>query len=166
MEETVDDAVRRYTVQASFNDAYSSATVDVEAGSIEEACDKAIELIDNGDVPTIEKRGDAGPTYVDAIRLGEHGTAWDNDSDTIKVPRAYTEAFTYMGRLEQTAPALLTALEDLVDCCTAVAKKQSGEFYETYQRAKATITTLKKKAGRRTNAGDAEWRKHLRKHAR
>ena len=76
-----------YTVQASYP-AYYANTVSVEAETLEEALEKAIEAAN--DDPNWKSLDHCGPTHVDACCMGRHEDPWDGDK-SLPVPARFTE---------------------------------------------------------------------------
>lgn len=79
---------RSYTVCAAFVDSDRRATVVVEATSYAEACRRAIELVDHGEVVTSNVSYDPSPTFVYGVVLGEDG---DPFAGAPNVPDEFTE---------------------------------------------------------------------------
>ena len=76
-----------YTVQASYP-AYYANTVSVEAETLEEALEKAIEAAN--DDPNWKSLDHCGPTHVDAYCMGRDEDPWDDDK-SLPVPARFTE---------------------------------------------------------------------------
>ena len=76
-----------YTVQACYP-AYHANTVSVEADTIEEALEKAIEVAN--DDPNWKSLDHCGPTHVDACCIGRDEDPWDDDK-SLPVPARFTE---------------------------------------------------------------------------
>ena len=76
-----------YTVQASYP-AYHANTVSVEAETLEEALEKAIEA--TTDDPNWKSLDHCGPTHVDAYCMGRDEDPWDGDK-SLPVPARFTE---------------------------------------------------------------------------
>ena len=76
-----------YTVQASYP-AYYANTVSVEAETLEEALEKAIEAAN--DDPNWKSLDHCGPTHVDACCMGRDEDPWDGDK-SLPVPARFTE---------------------------------------------------------------------------
>ena len=76
-----------YTVQASYP-AYYANTVSVEAETLEEALEKAIEAAN--DDPNWKSLDHCGPTHVDACCMGRDEDPWDGDK-SLPVPARFAE---------------------------------------------------------------------------
>ena len=76
-----------YTVQACYS-AYHANTVEVEADTLEEALEKAIEAAN--DDPNWKSLDHCGPTHVDACCMGRDEDPWDGDK-SLPVPARFTE---------------------------------------------------------------------------
>ena len=76
-----------YTVQASYP-AYYANTVSVEAETLEEALEKAIEAAN--DDPNWKSLDHCGRTHVDACCMGRDEDPWDGDK-SLPVPVRFTE---------------------------------------------------------------------------
>ena len=76
-----------YTVQASYA-AYHANTVSVEADTLEEALEKAIEVA-NAD-PNWKSVDHCTSTFVDAYCMGRDEDPWDRDK-SLPVPARFTE---------------------------------------------------------------------------
>ena len=76
-----------YTVQASYA-AYHANTVSVEAETLEEALEKAIEAAN--DDPNWKSLDHCGPTRVDACCMGRDEDPWEDDK-SLPVPARFTE---------------------------------------------------------------------------
>ena len=76
-----------YTVQCGFA-SYHANTVTVEADTIEQALEKAIEKAN--DDPGWKSLDDCGPTHVHACCEGEDADPWDRDK-SLPVPARFTE---------------------------------------------------------------------------
>ena len=76
-----------YTVQASYA-AYHANTVSVEAETLEEALEKAIEVANQD--PNWKSVDHCGPSFVDACCMGRDEDPWD-DSKSLPVPARFTE---------------------------------------------------------------------------
>ena len=76
-----------YTVQASYPTWYAN-TVSVEAGTPEEALEKAIEAAN--DDPNWKSLDHCGRTHVDACCMGRDEDPWDRDN-SLPVPARFTE---------------------------------------------------------------------------
>ena len=76
-----------YTVQASYA-AYYGNTVSVEAETLEEALEKAIEAAN--DDPNWKSLDHCGRTHVDACCMGRDEDPWDGDK-SLPVPARFTE---------------------------------------------------------------------------
>lgn len=109
--------LKRYTVQCGFAD-YNACTVEVEAASVEEACQKACEEASQS--PDWKRLDHAGDTYVDAI--GEGDEAWDGGlGSALAVPAAFTEAALHLGPVERAARDMLATLKEIRSKCTNLA---------------------------------------------
>ena len=76
-----------YTVQCGFA-AYHANTVSVQADTLEEALEKAIEPAN--DDPNWKSLDHCGPTHVDACCIGRDEDPWDDDK-SLPVPARFTE---------------------------------------------------------------------------
>ena len=76
-----------YTVQASYP-AYYANTVSVEAETLEEALEKAIEAAN--DDPNWKSVDHCGPSFCDACCIGRDADPWDDDK-SVPVPARFTE---------------------------------------------------------------------------
>ena len=76
-----------YTVQASYP-AYYANTVSVEADTLEEALEKAIEAAN--DDPNWKSVDHFGPSSCDACCIGRDEDPWDDDK-SLPVPARFTE---------------------------------------------------------------------------
>ncbi|MEJ6846809.1 hypothetical protein V3589_11390 [Sinorhizobium fredii] len=112
-----------YTVCAAFYDCDTRATVQVAADSYQEACEKAIALVDNGEVTTESRSWDPGPTFVYGVVEGA-GDPWNG---TGNVPFALSEEGATLP--ERFAKALAFAeqvarLETWRDCVTRICGEE------------------------------------------
>ena len=78
---------KQFTVQCGFA-AYHANTVSVEAETLEEALEKAIETAN--DDPNWKSLDHCGPTHVDAYCMGRDEDPWD-DEKSLPVPARFTE---------------------------------------------------------------------------
>ena len=78
---------RQFTVQCGLT-AYHANTVSVEAETLEEALEKAIEAAN--DDPNWKSVDHCGPTHVDACCMGRDEDPWDGDK-SLPVPARFTE---------------------------------------------------------------------------
>ena len=76
-----------YTVQASYA-AYHANTVSVEAETLEEALEKAIEVANQD--PNWKPVDHCGPSFVDACCMGQDEDPWD-DGKSLPVPARFME---------------------------------------------------------------------------
>ncbi len=76
-----------YTVQACYP-AYHANTVSVEAETLEEALEKAIEVANQD--PNWKSVDHCGPTHVDACCMGRDEDPWNGDK-SLPVPARFTE---------------------------------------------------------------------------
>lgn len=76
-----------FTVQCGCP-AYYGNTVSVEADTLEEALEKAIEKAN--DDPGWKSVDHCGPTFIDACRVGRDEDPWDRDA-SLPVPARFTE---------------------------------------------------------------------------
>ncbi len=76
-----------YTVQACYP-AYHANTVSVEAETLEEGLEKAIEAANQD--PHWKSLDHCGPTHVDACCIGRDEDPWDDDK-SLPVPARFTE---------------------------------------------------------------------------
>lgn len=84
----------RYTVQCGFVE-YNACTVVVDAGSIEEACAKAVE--EAGNDPHWKRLDHCGDTYVDAVAEGDDVDPWATNGSfgsALPIPDRFTEIAT------------------------------------------------------------------------
>ena len=79
---------RQFTVQAGYSTHYAN-TVTVEADTLEEALEKAIEAA-NDDPDGWRSTDHVTDTYVDAVCEGADGDPWDRGS-AMPVPDRFTE---------------------------------------------------------------------------
>ena len=78
---------RQFTVQCGFA-AYHANTVSVEAETLEEALEKAIEVANQD--PNWKSVDHCRPTHVDACCIGRDEDPWDRDK-SLPVPARFTE---------------------------------------------------------------------------
>ena len=91
-----------YTMQASYA-AYYGNTVSVEAETLEEALEKAIEAAN--DDPHWKSLDHCGPTYVDACCIGRDADPWERET-TLPVPRPlHREGRTAARHLDRSSHA-------------------------------------------------------------
>lgn len=124
---STDPELKTYTVCAAFYDADSRATVVVQARSIDEACQKAIRMVDDGEVSTTIKSYDPGPTFVHGVVEGD-GDPFEGchlvprefqepvlAADLVELDRLVAAARTAVesGRPSTLTPALSRALDAL-----------------------------------------------------
>ena len=76
-----------YTVQCGYAGFFSNS-VSVEAETLEEALEKAIEVANQD--PNWKPVDHCGPTHVDAYCIGRHEDQWDG-SKSLPVPPRFTE---------------------------------------------------------------------------
>ena len=76
-----------YSVQASYA-GYFANTVSVEADTLEEALEKAIEVANQD--PHWKSVDHCGPTYIDACCIGRDADPWERQT-TLPVPARFTE---------------------------------------------------------------------------
>lgn len=77
-----------FTVQCSFA-SYDAKTVVVEAGSLEEALDRAIAAANQGGGwSSLDVCGD---TFVDAVAEGQDADPWTDFASSLPVPARFTE---------------------------------------------------------------------------
>ena len=76
-----------YTVQASYPTWYAN-TVSVEADTLEEALEKAIEAANQD--PNWKSLDHCGPSFVDACSMGRDEDPWDKNK-SLPVPARFTE---------------------------------------------------------------------------
>ena len=76
-----------YTVQCGFS-SYHANTVSVEADTLEEALEKAIETANQD--PNWKSVDHCGPTHVDACCMGRDEDPWD-DKKSLSVPARFSE---------------------------------------------------------------------------
>ena len=76
-----------YTVQCGFP-SYHANTVTVEADTLEEALEKAIEVANQD--PHWKSVDHCGPTHVDACCIGRDADPWDRKT-TLPVPARFAE---------------------------------------------------------------------------
>ena len=108
--------MKTYTVTVAFYDGWNQQTVVVEAGSVEEACAKAIEIADNEHVDDYDAVSwDPGRTFVAGIADGPCEGCIPIDDGT--VPFAYSEEAAIAGDARQNALiAALPHLEAAAEC--------------------------------------------------
>jgi len=102
--------VTRYAVGCCFAD-YSANTVEVDAGSVEEALQKAVAKADMDD--GWKRLDDAGPTFVCAASEG--GDPW---TDSLPLPPRFTERALFVDA--EGARAALDAFGQLDDLLRSV----------------------------------------------
>ena len=78
---------RQFTVQCGYN-AHFANTVTVDAATLEEALEKAIQAANNDDA--WRSTDDCGPSYVDAVCEGADADPWAADT-ALTVPERFTE---------------------------------------------------------------------------
>ena len=78
---------KQFTVQCGFA-AYHANTVSVEAETLEEALEKAIEVANQD--PNWKSVDHCGPTHVHACCMGRDEDPWDRDK-SLPVPARFTE---------------------------------------------------------------------------
>ena len=76
-----------FTIQAAYA-GYFANTVSVEADTIEEALEKAIEVANQD--PNWKSVDHCGPTFIDAFCEGADADPWDRDT-SLPVPARFTE---------------------------------------------------------------------------
>lgn len=84
---TTETDLQTYTVCAAYYDSDCRATLTVRARSIEEACEKAVGLIDEGSVTTQTYHFGESPTFVYGVVKGDG----DPFSGMQNVPHRYLE---------------------------------------------------------------------------
>lgn len=82
----------------------STGNVEIEAETAEKACERYVELVDDGSLPTHYHSYDPGPTFVEFLNA--------EDGNDLPVPREYQE---HGDRLEERDKHL-GAIEGLLDC--------------------------------------------------
>ena len=80
--------MKTWTVQCTFA-AYYANTVVVQAPTLDEALEKAIEEA-NGDMGW-RSLDDSGPTFVDAVAEGDVWDPWDGLQSSLPIPARFTE---------------------------------------------------------------------------
>jgi hypothetical protein len=117
--------MQTFTVQLAYMQGYS-CTVDVEANSIEEACEKAYDETDD----CWRAYDDCGDTYVEAI--GDKGEAWAKEGygSALPVPLKHAEEVVRLRAFVEKAKPLLNDL--------ASWSSDDGESYAN--RASAILT--------------------------
>ena len=78
---------KQFTVQCGFA-AYHANTVSVEAETLDEALEKAIEVANQD--PNWKSVDHCGPSFVDACCIGRDEDPWDRDK-SLPVPARFTE---------------------------------------------------------------------------
>ena len=76
-----------YTVQCGYT-GYFANTVSVEADTLEEALQKAIEVANQD--PNWKSVDHCGPTFIDACCMGPDEDPWDDDK-SLPIPARFTE---------------------------------------------------------------------------
>ena len=76
-----------YTIQAGYA-AYFANTVTLQAQTLDEALEKAIELANED--PGWKSVDHCGPTYIDACCIGKDADPWDYDA-SLPIPEKFTE---------------------------------------------------------------------------
>jgi hypothetical protein len=129
---------KTYTVTVAFYDAWNQQTVVVEAGSIEEACAKAIDIADNERVEHYELRSwDPSVTFVAGIEEGSNP-----DSIVIGGPIPFEDseeaafgAGVLRDALKTALPHLQTALESAKPSGNSQALEQLASVVDQVRRA-------------------------------
>ena len=81
--------MKSWTVQCTYP-AYYTNTVTVEAETLHEALEKAIEAAN--DDPSSTSPDYCGPTFIDAVAEGANADPWNGFASAIQVPERFTEA--------------------------------------------------------------------------
>ena len=76
-----------FTVQCGYA-AYFANTITVEAATLEEALEHAIETANQD--PNWNSLDHCGPTFIDACCVGDNANPWDRDA-TLPIPDRFTE---------------------------------------------------------------------------
>ena len=101
-----------YTVHVGFNQCFAVETDPIEATSIDEAIEKAVEWCENGGWDGQKSCGDPGNTYIIAISEDEDD-AWADDDCQKNVPEKWTEEDIYLIPAQRAAVSMLEALKEL-----------------------------------------------------
>ena len=117
---------KQYTVQCAFP-TYFTATVSVEADSLDEACRNAITSADNNDA--WESCQHVGDIHVSAICEGADAVPWAPDASRLPVPDEFREDGT---------PPLVTLDPD---CPHGTLEVTRGTVRFRFVNAAATVTT-------------------------
>lgn len=96
--------VRPFTVQCGYATWYA-ITVIVEAQTVADACERAIEAANEQD--GWRSIDDCGPTFIECLAEGDDIDLWAQETPTLDVPNAYAEH----GEADQ----LRAAITDLFD---------------------------------------------------
>jgi hypothetical protein len=80
--------MKSWTVQCGYA-AYYANTVTVEADTLDEALEQAIETAN--DDPCWKALDHCGPTFIDAVAKGADADPWRDFSSVISVPERFTE---------------------------------------------------------------------------
>ena len=81
---------KKFTLQCMYH-GYWSMVVTVEAGSPAQACAKAIEKAESGELGAWKSLDDVGDTYIGAVCEGETHDPWFAEQP-VGIPAEYTEA--------------------------------------------------------------------------
>lgn len=105
----------KYTVQLGFADYYRNV-LTVEAASVDDACEKAMQEDDDG----WKSLCHAGDTFVDAVCEGENeANLWPDDVEArIPVPHKHTEAGLWYG-VDRSRPVVIIEgglVQDVLIC--------------------------------------------------
>lgn len=112
---------RRFTVQCGYPAWYSN-TVVVEAETIEEACERAIEAANESSA--WRSTDYCGPTSVDALAEGDDVDPWSPAGSRLEVPARFTEP---------DAVAFRSVLRGLLDWAAAMGGWE-GEAWQAAAR--------------------------------
>ena len=140
--------MKTFTVTVAYYDAWNEQTLVVEAGSVEEACARAIEIADDERVHHYRRRSwDPGVTFVAGIAEG--GALDDNDGPPLldnviggPIPFENSEEAAFgAGVLRDALEAALPELESELD-----QREHSGDA-ETTEPLRAIVAQVRNALG-------------------